>query len=181
MSKAVKEMITQELATFLKGTTSCLVVGCEGMTVTEATEMRQALRERGLGLKVVKNSLAHRALTRVGMESVGTLLTGPSAFLTGDGGAIEAAKAFVELRKKQRALVLRGAYVEGSVLSSDEAKGLAAIPPREVLLAQILAGIQAPLSGLAGALSGVSRQLAMLMKAVAEGKDASAGTDSGES
>ena len=181
MSKAVKELMTQELSSFFEGMESCLVVGCQGLTVTDTTEVRQALNEQGLRLKVVKNSLARRALARVGMESLGPMLDGPSAFLIGSAGAVQAAKAFADLRKKRSALVLRGAYVEGSVLSAGEAEALASIPSREVLLAQILAGIQSPLSGLAGAFSGVSRHLAMLMKAVADGRDTSAGSDSGES
>lgn len=170
MSKAVKEMMTQELASFFEGVESCLVVSCHGMTVEDTDAMRQELSDRGLRLKVVKNSLAARALESVDKAEVASLLDGPSAFLLGDDGPVGAAKAVADIGKKKPLFVLRGAYVEGSVLSSEQAKELAKIPPREVLLAQILAGIQAPLSGLAGVLSGVSRQLVMVVKAVADSK-----------
>ena len=170
MSKAVKEMMTQELASFFEGLESCLVVSCHGMSVQDTDATRQELSARGLRLKVVKNSLAARALERVDKADVVSLLDGPSAFLLSDDGPVGAAKAVVDIGKKQPLFALRGAYVEGSVLSAEQAKDLAKIPPREVLLSQILAGIQAPLSGLAGALSGVSRQLVMVVKAVADSK-----------
>jgi len=170
MSKAVKEMMTQELTSFFEGLESCLVVSCHGMSVEDSDATRQELSDRGLRLKVVKNSLAARALERVDKAEVASLLDGPSAFLLGDDGPVGAAKAVADIGKKQPLFVLRGAYVEGTVLSAEEAKNLAKIPSREVLLSQILAGIQAPLSGLAGAMSGVARQLTMLVKAVADSK-----------
>ena len=179
MSKAVKEMMTHELASRFEGMDTCLVVGCEKLSVTDSNEVRYELFKQGLTLMVVKNSLATRALERVDKGQIASLLDGPSAFLTGNG-PVETAKAFTVLAKAHSGLVLRGAYADGQVLDADGAKRLAAIPPREVLLAQILAGIQAPLSGLAGVLSGVHRQLAMVMKAAAEAGESS-GEEAGES
>ena len=170
MSKAVKEMMTQELASQLEGMENCLVVNYIGLSVPDTDVVRRELRRAGMTLTMVNNSLATRALERVGLERVAPLLQGPSAFLQGGAGPVEAAKAFTDMMKKRPALVLRGGYVEGEVLSPDQVKDLAKIPPREVLLSQILAGIQAPLSGLAGVLSGVPRRLAMALKAIAEQK-----------
>lgn len=169
MSKAVKEMMTQELTTLFESLDNCLVVGCQGMTVPESNELRGELHEQGLTLKVVKNSLACRALERAGLGKVSPIFDGPSALLMG-GAPVETAKTFAAMRKKRPALVLRGAYVEGEVLLAEQAEQLARIPTREVLLAQILAGIQAPLSGMAGVLSGAARQLAMVLKATTEAK-----------
>jgi len=170
MSKAVKEMMTQELASLFEGMDSCLVVRCQGLPAVESNALRNSLHERGLQLRVVKNSIAQRAFERLGLGEVAGLMDGPSAFLTGGDGPVEAAKAFAELRKKQPTLELLGAYVEGELLSPEQANGLAKIPSREVLLAQILAGIQAPLSGMAGVLSGVARQLALVLRATADAK-----------
>ncbi len=178
MSKAVKEMMTQELTSFFEGMESCLVVNYIALPAPETDIVRRELRQAGLQLKMVNNAMARRALERVGKAEVSTLLQGPSAFVAGGVGPVEAAKTVAELMKKQPLLELRGGYVEGEVLTPEQVKELAKIPPREVLLSQILAGIQAPLSGLAGALSGVHRQLTMLVKAVAEQKNGADQADS---
>jgi len=170
MSKAVKEMMTQELTSFFEDMGDCLVVNYQGLPVPETDEVRAALRQAGLKMKMVNNAMAGRALDRVGLADVSKLLDGPSAFLVGGDGPVEAAKAFTDLMKKRPALQLRGAWVEGALLDAEQVKELAKIPPREVLISQIMAGIQGPLSGLAGVLSGVHRQLTMVVKAVAEQK-----------
>ena len=170
MSKAVKEMMTQELASNFEEMESCLVVSYHGLSVEDTDSVRRELYYKGLKMQMVKNSIAERALERVGKADVVPLLDGPSAFLTGGDGPVEAAKAFADLRKTHAVLVMRGGLLEGQVLSADQAEALAKIPSRDVLMAQILAGIQAPLSGLAGALSGVQQKLTMLVKAVAESK-----------
>jgi len=173
MSKAVKEMLTQELASNFEEMESCLVVSYYGLSVEDTDSVRRELYNKGLKMQMVKNSLAGRALERVGKADMASLLDGPSAFLTGGDGPVEAAKVFADLRKTHKKLVVRGGLLEGQVLNADQAEALAKIPSRDVLMAQILAGIQAPLSGLAGVLSSVQQQLALLMKAVAESKGAS--------
>ena len=116
MSKAVKEMMTQELTSFFEDMGDCLVVNYQGLPVPETDEVRAELRQAGLKMKMVNNAMAGRALERVGLADVSKLLDGPSAFLVGGDGPVEAAKAFTDLMKKRPALQLRGAWVEGALL-----------------------------------------------------------------
>jgi len=125
-----------ELKRRIEGSTALLLAEYRGLTVSDITELRRALREADASLAVVKNTLMQRAATEAGLELT-DLLSGPSAVAFVDGDAVSAAKKIKAATKQFPTLVLKGGYIEGQVLSADEANRLADLESREVMLSKV--------------------------------------------
>ncbi len=125
-----------ELKRRIEGSTALLLAEYRGLTVSDITELRRTLREADASLAVVKNTLMQRAATEAGLELT-DLLSGPSAVAFVDGDAVSAAKKIKAATKQFPTLVLKGGYMEGQVLSADEANRLADLESREVMLSKV--------------------------------------------
>jgi len=125
-----------ELKRLIEGSTALLLAEYRGLTVSDITELRRTLREADSSLAVVKNTLMQRAATEAGLELT-DLLSGPSAVAFVDGDAVSAAKKIKAATKQFPTLVLKGGYMEGQVLSADEANRLADLESREVMLSKV--------------------------------------------
>jgi len=125
-----------ELKRRIEGSTASLLAEYRGLTVSDITELRRTLREADASLAVVKNTLMQRAATEAGLELT-DLLSGPSAVAFVDGDAVSAAKKIKAATKQFPTLVLKGGYMEGQVLSADEANRLADLESREVMLSKV--------------------------------------------
>ena len=125
-----------ELKRRIEGSTALLLAEYRGLTVSDITELRRTLREADSSLAVVKNTLMQRAATEAGLELT-DLLSGPSAVAFVDGDAVSAAKKIKAATKQFPTLVLKGGYMEGQVLSADEANRLADLESREVMLSKV--------------------------------------------
>jgi len=125
-----------ELKRRIERSAALLLAEYRGLTVSDVTELRRALREADASLAVVKNTLMQRAATEAGLELT-DLLSGPSAVAFVDGDAVSAAKKIKAATKQFPTLVLKGGYMEGQVLSADEANRLADLESREVMLSKV--------------------------------------------
>jgi len=125
-----------ELKRRIEGSAALLLAEYRGLTVSDITELRRTLREADASLTVVKNTLMQRAAAEAGLELT-ELLSGPSAVAFVDGDAVSAAKTIKAATKQFPTLVLKGGYMEGQVLSADEANMLADLEGREVMLSKI--------------------------------------------
>ena len=125
-----------ELNRRIEGSAALLLAEYRGLTVSDITELRRTLREADASLTVVKNTLMQRAAAEAGLELT-ELLSGPSAVAFVDGDAVSAAKKIKAATKQFPTLVLKGGYIEGQVLSADEANRLADLESREVMLSKI--------------------------------------------
>jgi len=125
-----------ELKRRIEGSAALLLAEYRGLTVSDITELRRTLRETDASLTVVKNTLMQRAAAEAGLELT-ELLSGPSAVAFIDGDAVSAAKKIKAASKQFPTLVLKGGYVDGQVLSADEANRLADLESREVMLSKI--------------------------------------------
>lgn len=124
----------------IDGSTALLLTEYRGLTVSEITELRKSLRDGGARFAVIKNTLMRRALEQTDAAGLGSLFEGPSAVAFVQEDPVAAAKSMTAASKKFPALVLKGAFVEGRVLSADEAKALADLESRDVMLSR-LAGL----------------------------------------
>ena len=136
MPKPEKVERVAELKARIEGSDALLLTEYRGLTVSEITELRRSLAEGGASFAVVKNTLMRRAASTAGMSELEDLLSGPSAITFVDGDPIAAAKSVVKATKQFPALVLKGAYMDGKLLSADDAKALAELESREVMLTQ---------------------------------------------
>jgi large subunit ribosomal protein L10 len=147
----------------LQGSVTTVIADYRGLNVAQATELRKQLREAGIEFQVLKNSLLRRATAATGLTDLDAVLTGPTAVAFGGEDVVAPAKILNDFAKKNDALKLKGAVVEGKVIGVDEIKALAELPSRDGLLSMLLSVLQAPV-----------RNFALAVKAVAEKEDQSA-------
>jgi large subunit ribosomal protein L10 len=152
-----------------------LIVDFTGVSAQQADDLRAKLGERGSRMFVVRNSLAVLALRQLELLEVSELLSGPCGFIYGGDDPAGLAKMVFEWAKAEKVLTVRGGMLDGRALDAQGVKALAALPPVNVLRAQALGAMAAPLSGLVGALSGVARGLVTVLDAIAEKQGASEG------
>jgi large subunit ribosomal protein L10 len=141
-----------------------------GLNVQQMAELRGRLREAAVELQVAKNTLARRAAEGTHFAQLTDHFVGPTsiAFTTGD--VVAMAKVLSAYAKSEPKLEIRAGLIEGKIISSQEIAALAELPPREVLLARLLASMQGPVAGLVGVLQGVLRQLLYVLSAIQEAK-----------
>jgi large subunit ribosomal protein L10 len=139
-----------------------------GLTAGQMNRLRKAVREADGRCRVAKNRLAKRAVAESANEKVVPLLRGPLALLIGFSDPIAIAKVAIKLAEELPKLEIRGALLDGQVLPVAEVKALAQLPPREVVLAQLLGVLQAPAAQLLRTLNEPAAQLARLVDALAK-------------
>ena len=169
-----KKAIVIELSDSMKNATTGVLVDYRGITVEADTKLRVELRKAGVDYHVVKNTLMRRAIQGIGLEALEPVLNGTTA-LAISADAVAPAKILSEYAKKSGdKFKIKAGFVEGRVISTAEVQALADLPPKEMLIAQIMAGLNAPVSGVANALNANIRGLAAVLNAVAEQKQKSA-------
>ncbi|MGB9792556.1 MAG: 50S ribosomal protein L10 [Thermacetogeniaceae bacterium] len=167
-----KAQIVAELTEKLKTSRAAIFVDYRGMNVAEATELRRSFREAGAEVRVVKNTLTRIAAERAGLEGLDGFLTGPTMIAFGFHDPVIPAKLLIDFSKNKRPLEIKGGLVEGRVVGVNEVKALADLPSRDVLISQVLRGLQGPLYGLVGVLQGPIRKLVYCLKAIQDQKAA---------
>jgi large subunit ribosomal protein L10 len=169
MSKRLKRLMAEELKNRMEDHDSCVVVGVGPMTVENASELRNELREKGVALTVVKNRVARHALADLGWEGVGELLSGSSAVAYGEGGALAASKVLVDWEKKTPdAILIQGGMLEGKILDTQAVRQLATIPDKPVLYSMLAAAVAAPVTQVATLVGDILAGVARAVGAVAE-------------
>lgn len=162
-------VITDEL----KNSAGVVIIDYLGLTVTEVTELRKNLREAGVEMKVVKNTILRRAATDAGIEGLDGVFAGPTAIAFHSEDVVAPAKILVEAAKGLEKLEIKGGLIEGAVASVSDIETLSKLPSREGLLSMLLSVLEAPMRNTASVLSQMNpaRKMAYALKAVAE-KDA---------
>ena len=167
-----KQAIVAELSEKLKGAAGVLV-DYSGITVAEDTEMRKAMRKAGVDYAVVKNTLTRFAALNVGFDALDPHLNGTTALAVSMTDPVAAAKIINEYASKKDAKIkIKVGFVSGKVITDADVKALAALPSKEVLVAQVLGTMIAPISGLATVLNANIRGLAVALQAIADKKSA---------
>jgi large subunit ribosomal protein L10 len=137
-----------------------------GLTTAELNDLRRRLREAGIEYRVVKNSLAQFAAKNIGMEELAASFQGPVAVAFGYGEIPEAAKVLADyIRTTKSVLSIKGGFLEDRLLSAGDIDTLSKLPAREVLIAQVMAGIQSPIYGLVNVLAGPIRGIMGVLQA----------------
>jgi len=171
IAKAAKaEKVTALQAKFVDAK-AAILADYSGLNVQQMAELRGQLRQAVVELHVVKNTLARRAVEATSFVPLADHFVGPISVAFSQHDAVAMAKALTEYAKKEPKLNVRVGFVEGQLLSPEQITVLAELPPREVLLARMLASMQSPLTGLVGVLQGVLRQLLYALQAVREAKE----------
>ncbi|ODU06812.1 MAG: 50S ribosomal protein L10 [Rubrivivax sp. SCN 71-131] len=128
-----------------------------GLTVAHLDKLRVDARAKGVYLHVVKNSLARRAVAGTSFEVIQGAMVGPLIYGFSED-AVAAAKVIADFAKGNDKLVIKGGAYAGRVLDVDGVKALAAIPSREVLIAQVAGLLKSPIQRMAGVLAAVAEK-----------------------
>ena len=177
MSKFVKGLIQTELNGLVddRDIHEFMVVSVRGVPGVDNNTMRGELKEKGIRLIVVKNSLFRRVLRDHQMDSAAALFKGPCAITYGGDSIVDVAKEIVDWVKKIDAFEIKGAFLDGTVLDEQGAKDVAKMPSRRELQAQVAGCIMAPARNLAATILGPASGIAGCVQTIidkAEEKEA---------
>jgi large subunit ribosomal protein L10 len=168
MNRDQKAAVIEEIAVQIQESEAVFAVDYRGITVVQAAELRGKLREADATLRVVKNTLTERAADNAGAEGLKPLLVGPTALTFARGDAASAAKAVADYARATNLLPFKGGVMGGHPLAAEQVIAIARLPSRDVLNAQFVNIVAAPLTGLVTSLSNLISGLARQLSQVAE-------------
>jgi large subunit ribosomal protein L10 len=171
-TEAKRETIA-ELREALSSSRTLIVSEYRGLSVKELAEIRRALRKQDVTYRVVKNRLMRIAAQDTVGEALGPLLVGPTAIAFGTDESTTA-KAVLDATRPYKLVTITGAVLGDRSISADAVRSLASLPSREVLLAKLAGGMQAPVATLAGLLAANIRNLGYALSQVRDQKAQSA-------
>lgn len=145
----LKKVVVNEIEEKINKAQSIVLVDYRGLTVLQATDLRNKYREAGIDYKVYKNSSMRFAFEKAGLVDFNEYLKGPNAIAFGYDDVIKAAKITSDFAKTNDKLKIKAGVVDGKVIDADGVKTLANIPPREVLLSMLANVLQANIKNLA--------------------------------
>jgi len=167
-----KSQNVEEIKEKISKAQSVVLVDYRGLNVEQLTELRSNYRKAGVEYKVYKNTMMRFAFKDSGLEDFNEFLKGPSAVAFGYDDPVKAAKITADFAKTNTKLEIKAGIVDGKVIDLEGVKNLANLPPREVLIAQVLSGFNAPIQGFANVLQGTIRSLAIVLNAISEKQEA---------
>ncbi len=174
MGRTEKASSIAELREKLATARGAVLTDFRGLNVAQITELRGLLRKSGAEFAVVKNTLAKIAIRDTPLAGLTPYFEGPTAIAVGRTDAVAPSKVFAAWRKTRPTFTVKGGVVEGHVVGPAEVLALGDLPPREVLLAQMLGALQFPLQGLVSVLAAQVRALASVLDQVSKKKEQAA-------
>ena len=168
-----KQAVVAEVAAKLAGAQAVIVAEYRGLDVGRVTQLRAKARKSGLYLRVLKNTLARRAVKGTPFESLSDQMVGPLMYgIAAD--PVAGAKVLSEFAKENELFVIRGGAMHGSRMSDKDVKALALLPSREQLLAKLVGTLQAPMAKLVRTMNEVPARFARTLAAYRDSKEKAA-------
>ncbi len=169
MSSYVKGLMQKEFESAFVDVPDFLVVDIKGINGNDNNEMRGVLKDKGIRVRVVRNSMMCRAMDSLARPAASALFeSGPCAVAYGGDSVVDVAKCLAEWARKLDAVEIRGAFVDGQAMGVEEAKSLAKMLTRSELQGQIVMLAQSPGAGLAGAILAPGSVIAGCIESLAE-------------
>ncbi len=169
-NQEAKKLVVEEIKQKIQDSKSVVLVKFTGLTVAEDTELRREFRKNNVEYKVLKNTLVRRAFNDLGVNDFDEDLNGPTSVAFG-ADETGAAKVVMEAVKKyDKKVSVKSAYVDGGKVAEAGVKELANMPSKEQLVAKMLGSLQAPIANFVGVLSAMPRSLVIALNAIAEKK-----------
>lgn len=150
-----KKALVEEIGKSIANAQTLIIAEYGGVTVASMTELRANARAQGVYLRVLKNTLARRAVEGTSFEALSDQMVGPLVYAASED-PVAAAKVLYDFSKKDDKIIIKAGSYNGDVLDAASVAALAAIPSRDELLAKLLGIMQAPVSGFARALAALA-------------------------
>jgi large subunit ribosomal protein L10 len=168
-----KQAVVAEIAAKLAGAQAVIVAEYRGLDVGRVTQLRAKARKSGLYLRVMKNTLARRAVKGTPFESLADQLVGPLMYgIAAD--PVAGAKVLSEFAKDNELFVIRGGALPNSKMSDKDVKALALLPSRDELLAKLMGTMQAPVTKLVRTMNEVPGKFVRTLAAYRDSKEQAA-------
>lgn len=167
MAKPEKIAAVAEIAEQFKGSTATVITEYRGLSVGLLTQLRRALGDNAT-YSVAKNTLVKRAAAEAGVVGLDELFVGPTAIAFVNGEPVDAAKALKAFAKDNKALIIKGGYMDGKPLSVSEVERIAELESREVLLSKLAGAMKAKPAQAAALFQAPASQVARLVQALVE-------------
>ena len=174
LTRQEKEAIIAEVAAVAQGAQSAIAAEYRGLTVEQMTKLRMNARNSGVYLRVVKNTLARRALTGTGYESMGDSLVGPLVLAFSQEDPAAAARIMRDFAKENDKLVVKAVALSGRLLTPGDLTALATMPTRDEAISKLMAMMKAPVEKLARTIKAPADKLVRTLAAVREQKQSAA-------
>ena len=151
----LKKPVVDEIKQYVTDASAAVLVDYRGLTVAQDTVLRKELREAGVEYTVVKNTLLRLAIASTELGGLETVLDGTTAIATSADDYVAAARILCKFADTHKDFVIKNGFLDDEVIDVAKVTGLAKLPSREVLLAQVLGAFQAPISAFARAIQAI--------------------------
>ena len=172
LSLEQKQAMVSEVAAKLQGAQSLIVAEYRGLNVERVTQLRSKARKSGVWLRVLKNTLARRAVKGTPFEKLSDQMVGPLMYGISQD-PVAGAKVLSEFAKENELFVIKAGAMPNAVMSVQDIKALAQLPSREQLIATLLGTLQAPMTKLARTLNEVPGKFVRTLAAYRDAKEKS--------
>jgi len=166
-----KKKVVEEIKNKISESQTVILTDYRGLNVSQINDLRNRLSQEGIEYTVVKNTLTRIAAREAGFEDLTSLLEGPTAIAYSKEDPVAPAKILSGFAKENDKLEIKGGLLEGKIIDLIQIKSLADLPTREVLLAKVIGGMQAPVYGMAYAMQGLLLKTVYALKAISEQKE----------
>ncbi len=171
MNRELKSIQVKDFHEKFSSAEAAFLAGYSGIKVEGMTEIRRSLREASVEFKILRNTLAKRAIKDTPYESLDEHFNGPIAVALTSKDVAAAAKALIKFAKEEPNFEIKVGALDGKILTVDEIKGLAELPSREELIAKLLGVLKNVPGGFVGVLSGVPRKFVLALSAIQREKE----------
>ena len=170
LSLEQKQAMVSEVATKLQGAQSVIVAEYRGLNVERVTQLRSKARKSGVWLRVLKNTLARRAVKGTPFEKLSDQMVGPLMYGISQD-PVAGAKVLSEFAKENELFVIKAGAMPNAVISAQEIKALSQLPSREELIAKLLGTMQAPVTKLVRTMNEVPSKFVRTLAAYRDTKE----------
>jgi large subunit ribosomal protein L10 len=171
LTRNEKEQLLQEYESGLAKAPHAFLLGYQGISVPQVTELRARVRQSGGEYVVVKNTLALRAIDSQALQQLKEHFVGPTAVVFSQNDPVAVAKALTDYAKDVPAVKFKAGMVEGRAIAADQIKDIASLPSREELIAKLLFLLQSPVTRFARVLAAVPQSFVSVLDQVRKKKE----------